>query len=75
MSTLSTSNTLRLNFFDTLLAEQKPRPAAMRLQWLRGFRAALEVSGGMRTDLGLRVAEAENAALDDAVAELNQRAT
>ncbi|MDA8254405.1 MAG: hypothetical protein M0Z99_01990 [Betaproteobacteria bacterium] len=59
-----------VDFFDTLLAQQESRPADKRLVWIRGFKAALEVSGCLNRELRKRVAAAEERALDDAVAVL-----
>ena len=59
-----------LAHFERLWAEQQTRPADKRLVWIRGFKAALEVSGCLQMDLRWRVAEAEEQALDDAVAML-----
>ena len=59
-----------LAHFERLWAEQQARPADKRLVWIRGFQAALEVSGCLQMDLRWRVAEAEEQALDDAVAML-----
>ncbi len=59
-----------LAHFERLWAEQQARPADKRLVWIRGFQAALEVSGCLQMDLRWRAAEAEEQALDDAVAML-----
>ena len=59
-----------LAHFERLWAEQQTRPADKRLVWIRGFQAALEVSGCLQTDLRQRVAQAEEQAVDDAVAVL-----
>lgn len=60
----------RIEHFERLLAEQHARPADKRLVWIRGFRSALDVSGCLNPDLRQCVAEAEEQALDDAVAAL-----
>ncbi len=59
-----------VDFFDALLAQQEGRPADKRLVWIRGFRAALEVSGCLNRELRQRVDDAEEKALDDAVSVL-----
>ena len=56
--------------FERLLADQHARSPESRLVWIRGFRSALDVSGCLQTDLRRRVAQAEEQALDDAVAVL-----
>ena len=63
-----------VDFFDALLAQQEGRPADKRLVWIRGFQAALEVSGSLNRELRQRVADAEEKALDDAVAALGEAA-
>ena len=63
-----------LAHFERLWAEQQTRPADKRLVWIRGFQAALEVSGCLNRELRQRVAEAEEQALDDAVAALGEAA-
>lgn len=63
-----------LAHFERLWAEHQTRPADKRLVWIRGFQAALEVSGCLQMDLRWRVAEAEEQALDDAVAALEEAA-
>ena len=63
-----------LAHFERLWAEQQARPADKRLVWIRGFQAALEVSGCLNRELRQRVAEAEERALDDAVAALGEAA-
>ncbi len=60
----------RLEYFERLWEAQQWRPLDKRLIWIRGFRDALEVSGCLQMDLRWRVAEAEEQALDDAVAML-----
>ncbi len=63
-----------LAHFERLWAEQQARPADKRLVWIRGFQAALEVSGSLNRELRQRVADAEEKALDDAVAALGEAA-
>ena len=56
-----------LAHFERLWAEQQARPADKRLVWIRGFRAALEVSGCLQMELRKRVNEATEEILDAVV--------
>ena len=56
-----------LAHFERLWGEQQARPADKRLVWIRGFQAALEVSGCLQMDLRWRVNEATEEILDAVV--------